>query len=202
MSNRWKLVLGITAALSLAFLFVAEVALAQGGPSGSGRRGTGSERSNIGTAVSGAGARRGSSSGKLGSYSGATLDPQEEQALLMAIDDEYKALATYLGVMEHFGQVYPFVRIANAEEQHIAALERLFARYGLAIPENAWIGSTPVFDSIADACAAGVEAEIENAALYDRLFSTVDSPDIVRVFTNLRNASELKHLPAFSSCAE
>ncbi|MBN1954371.1 MAG: DUF2202 domain-containing protein [Anaerolineae bacterium] len=120
----------------------------------------------------------------------------------MALDDEYKALATYLGVMDQFGQVAPFVSIARAEEQHIAALERLFDRYGLEVPENEWLGNTPAFDVVVDACVAGAQAEIDNAALYNQLFSMVDNPDIVRVFTRLSEASEYSHLPAFSSCAD
>jgi hypothetical protein len=52
-----------------------------------------------------------------------------------------------------------------------------------------------------EACAAGVQAEIDNAALYDELFSMVDNTDIIRVFTSLQQASETKHLPAFERCA-
>jgi hypothetical protein len=102
--------------------------------------------------------------------------------------------------MEQYGQVSPFVHIARAEQQHIAALERLFTRYGLSVPENGWIGTTSAFGSVADACSAGAQAEVDNAALYDRLFSMVDNTDILRVFTNLRNASQYNHLPAFSNC--
>jgi len=46
-----------------------------------------------------------------------------------------------------------------------------------------------------------VQAEIDNAALYDELFSMVDNPDIVRVFTSLQQASQTKHLTAFERCA-
>ena len=42
---------------------------------------------------------------------------------------------------------------------------------------------------------------IENAALYDELFSKVDNQDIIAVFTSLRDASQDKHLPAFQRCA-
>jgi hypothetical protein len=208
------MVLGAITALVLAFLIVADVTMAKGGPGGSGRRGTDSDRVGFGMQSRGMGglssgqsvdsgaARgfRGSTGGNRGGFASDTLDPQEEQALKMAIDDEYKALATYLGVTDAFGQVTPFASIARAEQQHIAALERLFTRYGVAVPANEWIGNTPGFDSVADACAAGVQAEIDNAALYDELFSMVDNPDILRVFSNLRNASEYNHLPAFSNC--
>jgi hypothetical protein len=129
------------------------------------------------------------------------LSASEAEALLMALEDEYKAWAVYDQVIADFGAVRPFTSIQKAEESHIAALVALFERYGLEVPENEWPGSVPSFDSLADACAAGVQAEIDNAALYDELFSMVDNADIIRVFTSLQQASQTKHLPAFERCA-
>ena len=129
------------------------------------------------------------------------LSASEAEALLMALEDEYKAWAVYDQVIADFGAVRPFTSIQRAEESHIKALVALFERYGLAVPENEWPGSVPSFDSLADACAAGVQAEIDNAALYDELFSMVDNADIIRVFSSLQQASQTKHLPAFERCA-
>jgi hypothetical protein len=125
------------------------------------------------------------------------LDQAEVNALLEALNDEYKALATYQKVVDTFGAVQPFANIMWAEQQHIAALEKLFVRYGVEIPVNDWYDRVPAFDSVQAAIAAGVQAEIDNAALYDSLFAAVDEPDIVRVFTRLRDASQYNHLPAF-----
>jgi hypothetical protein len=56
--------------------------------------------------------------------------------------------------------------------------------------------------SLADACALSAQAEVANFALYDQWIATVSAyPDLVQVFTNLRNASEFSHLPAFQACA-
>lgn len=129
------------------------------------------------------------------------LDESEVEALLMALDDEYKAWSIYDQVIVDFGKVRPFTSIQRAEENHIAALVTLFERYGLEVPENDWPGNVPTFETVADACAAGVQAEIDNAALYDQLFSMVDNPDIARVFSALQQASQTKHLPAFERCA-
>jgi len=129
------------------------------------------------------------------------LSESEKEALLMALDDEYKAWAIYDQVIADFGAVRPFTQIQKAEESHIAALVRLFERYDLEVPENEWPGNVPTFESVADACAAGVQAEVDNGAVYDELFSMVDNPDIVRVFTSLQRASLTKHLPAFERCA-
>ena len=141
------------------------------------------------------GNRRGGSS--LPPVEPGTLDEAEVNALVEAINDEYKALMTYQKVVDTFGAVQPFASIMRAEQQHIAALERLFVRYGVEIPVNDWYDRVPAFDSVTAASAAGVQAEIDNAALYDGLFAAVDEPDIVQVFTRLRDASQDKHLPAF-----
>ena len=130
------------------------------------------------------------------------LSAGAKSALFSAIDDEYKALSTYEAVMAKEGRVRPFVMIASAEEQHIASLKALFDKYGLAIPENTWMGTVSVPSTMAASCQAGVDAEVANAALYrDTLLPAVkEYPDITGVFTNLMNASQTKHLPAFDRC--
>jgi hypothetical protein len=132
---------------------------------------------------------------------GGDLSELEEKALLMALEDEYKAWSVYDQVIADFGAVRPFTSIQKAEENHIAALVTLFEGYGLDVPANEWVGNVPTFDTLAEACEAGVQAEIDNAALYDQLFSMVDNPDLVRVFTALQSASQDQHLPAFERCA-
>ena len=129
------------------------------------------------------------------------LTQSEVEALEMALDDEYKAWSTYQAVIDKFGDVRPFANIIGAEESHIAALKTLFERYGLDVPENEWVGNVPEFDTVNDACHGGVDAEIENAALYDELFSMIEHEDILEVFHNLRDASLEQHLPAFERCA-
>ena len=91
------------------------------------------------------------------------MDPLTEteiQALELALNDEYHALAVYQSVMETFGPVSPSVEIAQSEQRHIDALLKHFDKHGLPVPENPWIGNIPVFDSVQAACASGVEAEI------------------------------------------
>jgi hypothetical protein len=140
----------------------------------------------------------------LGSHAlpgGEDLSESEVEALFLALDDEYKAWAVYDQVIADFGAARPFTSIQKAEENHIAALVTLLDRYGLDVPVNDWPGNVPTFDTLTDACEAGVQAEIENAALYDRLFSRVDNPDIIQVFTSLQQASQTQHLPAFERCS-
>jgi hypothetical protein len=132
---------------------------------------------------------------------GTELSESEAEALQMALEDEYRAWSVYDQVIADYGSVSPFASIQRAEENHIAALVTLFDRYGLELPANEWPGDVAHYDSLDEACEAGVEAELDNAALYDQLFSMVDNPDIVRVFKSLQKASEAKHLPAFEQCA-
>jgi hypothetical protein len=129
------------------------------------------------------------------------LSESEVEALQKALDDEYKAWATYEQVIADFGAVRPFTQIQKAEENHIDALVTLFDRYALEVPVNEYVGSMSSFGTLAEACAAGALAEIDNAALYDQLFDGVENPELIRVFTSLQQASQTKHLPAFERCA-
>lgn len=130
------------------------------------------------------------------------LDARERQALADALDDEYKAHETYARVIRDHGEARPFINIVEAEARHIQALLALFEHFGVTPPENRWAGNTPRFASVHDACAAGVQAEIDNVALYDRLFASTQRPDVLAVFEALRSASQDRHLPAFRRCVE
>lgn len=130
------------------------------------------------------------------------LSQAEMDALHEALDDEYRAWATYDQVILDFGEVRPFMNIREAEARHIEALRSLFIRYNLPIPENPWPGKVPHYSNLQDACTTGVAAEIENGKLYDRLLASTDHRDILRVFRHLQEASQQRHLPAFQRCAE
>ncbi len=129
------------------------------------------------------------------------LTQDEIEVLHAALDDEYRALAIYDRVIADFGEVRPFSNIRRAEARHIGALERLFERYQLPVPENPWVGQIESFPSLKSACEGAVVAEVENGAMYDRLLSRVERADITGVFRNLQAASLERHLPAFRRCA-
>lgn len=135
-------------------------------------------------------------------YPAGELSQQARDALKRALDDEYKAHATYESVISKIGMERPFSMIIRAEEQHIASLKSLYDKYGLQIPENPWTGAVTVPASLQAACQVGVKAETENVRLYkeDLLPIVKDYPDLTQVFTSLMNASETKHLPAFQRC--
>jgi len=130
------------------------------------------------------------------------LDEQERQALLAALDDEYKSHTTYDQVIRDLGPVRPFINIVEAEARHIAALVTLFERYSLPVPPNPWSGKVARYTSLQQACEAGVAAEIANGEMYERLLTAARRPDILTVLRNLQEASQQRHLPAFQRCAQ
>ena len=130
------------------------------------------------------------------------LCDDEIKVLHEALDDEYKAYATYDGVIEDFGEVTPFTNIREAEGRHIAALLNLYEKYDLPVPDNPWLGRVDHYDSIEAACQAGVEAEIANGSMYDRLIQMTQRDEILNVLNNLQAASQQRHLPAFQRCVE
>ena len=130
------------------------------------------------------------------------LTETEIRALNEALDDEFRAWATYDQVIADFGEVPPFSNIRAAEARHIEALCMLFAHYGLPVPENPWLGKIARYASLQAACEAGVAAEIANGALYVRLLGATTRPDLLTVLRNLQEASQQRHLPAFQRCAQ
>lgn len=156
--------------------------LDRGGPNGGGNgHGTGTEAAAAGTAQT-------------------PLSAAEEEALQRAILEEYGALNLYQGVIDQFGSVYPFSQIVISEQQHVNALVRQATRYGVDVPANPGLPSTPSISTLSEACQIGVAAEIADAALYDDLKPDVTHTDILSVFKNLQAASLNSHLPAFEAC--
>jgi len=150
----------------------------QGGPGGRGGNGQGAGSTGLGTPLSNA----------------------EKDTLNQAIMEEYGALNLYQSAIAQLGNVYPFSMIVKAEQQHVNALTRQLTKYGMPVPANPGLTSSPTFGTLQQACQAGVAAEIADAALYDQLKPVVTHTDILQVFNNLQSASLNSHLPAFQTC--
>lgn len=121
-----------------------------------------------------------------------------EEALQAALDDEYRARATYRAVLDLHGDVRPFVNIVESEERHIQALRRLCERYEMRVPPDPWPSRVSAPESLEAACESAIEAERENAVLYQRLLEAAGGrSDVEEVFQNLFAASRDNHLPAF-----
>lgn len=136
-------------------------------------------------------------------YPVSELEDSVVQALNSAIDDEYKARATYESVINEFGTIRPFSMIIRAEEKHISSLKAIYDKYGLEIPSDPY-NSVDTAPTKAENCSIGVQAEIDNASLYrnNLLPAVANYPDIASVFTQLMNDSQNNHLPAFERCSE
>lgn len=129
-------------------------------------------------------------------------DRQTIEALSEALEDEYKARATYRKVIERFGPVLPFANIVEADEQHVAALVAQFRRLGETPPIDSWPARVKAPDSVEQPCAEAVRAEIENDAMYLRLLDQVSDAQAHTVMHRLQDASRNQHLPAFRRCME
>jgi len=122
---------------------------------------------------------------------------------MAALDDEYHARATYRAVLDAYGDLRPFVNIVESEERHIQALRRLFERYGVAIPQDPWPPRVSAPASLEAACEAALEAERENAVLYEQLMQAAGGrADVEETFRRLLTASQENHLPAFERALE
>ena len=129
----------------------------------------------------------------------------EEQIILEALmgpEGEYAAAASYLAVLEEFGQVEPYATIYEAELRHADALVNQLERIGAEVPENPYIGQIAAPADLQAAAQAWAEGEVANIELYDKLLALTDDPQLVKVLNNLRSASLDSHLPAFEEAAE
>ena len=126
-----------------------------------------------------------------------------EEALEAALEDEYRARATYRAVLDAFGAVRPFVNIVESEERHIQALLHLCARYDVEIPPDSWPSRVSAPASLEAACEVALEAERDNGALYEQLMAAAGGrADVEETFRRLSTASQENHLPAFERALE
>lgn len=121
-------------------------------------------------------------------------------ALLAALDDEYRAESTYQADLTKFGDVRPFSNIILAEQRHQQMVKDELSRRGWTFGSNPYTGKIAAPATLLDACQIGVQAEIDNIALYDRLLPTIDDSAIRDVLSRLQWASRENHLPAFERC--
>ncbi len=128
------------------------------------------------------------------------LTDAEVEGLQAAIVEEYMAYNTYAEIIEEYGQVTPFSRIVNAEQKHASALIRLADYYSVEVPENEGITFDLAYTNLTEACQVGVEIETIDGADLQKLISETENPNLIKVYTNLMNASLEKHLVAFEAC--
>jgi len=146
-----------------------------------------------------------------GSSPASTLTPQEREGLLWMREEEKLARDVYLTL----GKLYPipaFQNIARSEEQHMAAVARLLAAYGLPDPaQGKGVGefSNPELARLYQELVAKGQASLQAALAVGAYIEELDiqdlrvrlaqpqRPDIVAVYQNLMQGS-WNHLRAFA----
>ena len=109
--------------------------------------------------------------------------------------DEYNTKSTYEEIIDEFGPNILYNNLIQAEAQHMNALERIYTRYDIQIPNmDARTPNLP--DNLLDTYTLGKEAEEANIALYDKYLDEDLPEDIRFTFERLMNAS-YHHLDAF-----
>lgn len=121
--------------------------------------------------------------------------------LMYAAQDEYLARAEYEAIIEEFNVSRPYFNIMRSEETHLDSLSDIYETYSLEFPSDTSKEQLVIPTSLLEAAKVGVQAEIDNIAMYEE-FLTYDLPDdIEEVFNSLLKGS-LNHLKAFQTQVE
>lgn len=140
-----------------------------------------------------------------------TLTAAQRAELAAMAEEEKVAHDLYLALAATYPAVTQFARIATSEARHLAAVQSLLARYGVADPtagkdagEFASAQMQALYDGLlagattsAQALAAGVTVEKADIADLREALSGLTAPDVTAVYTNLLRGSQ-QHLAAFS----
>ncbi len=122
-------------------------------------------------------------------------------ALTAVLAQERYALVTYQNVVAKLGNLPPFANIIRSEQQHVATVTALMSVHNVSVPSAPGTGAAaPATRTLA--CQLGVTTETAIITLYQRDIPLVAAyPDVVRAFSNLLDASQYGHLPAYLRCA-
>jgi hypothetical protein len=115
-------------------------------------------------------------------------DEEVVLAALMGPEGEYAAAASYLAVLDEYGQVEPYATIFEAELRHADALIRQLERLGVEVPENPYLGEIAAPADLETAAEAWAEGEVANVELYDYLLTMTDDAQLTKVLENLAMA--------------
>jgi len=94
-----------------------------------------------------------------------------QEMLVYAIQDEYLARAEYKAILAKFGNVRPFSNIVGAEETHVSYLRSAFSKYNLSVRQTTQLVELWSLQHWRKPNKAGVQAEIENIAMYTRFLA-------------------------------
>jgi hypothetical protein len=118
--------------------------------------------------------------------------------LMYAAQDEYLAKAEYSAIIEEFNVSRPYSNIMQSEETHLNALRDIYETYKIEFPTDTSKEQLVVPTSLLEAAKVGVQAEIDNIAMYEYFLSHDLPEDIESVFNALMKGS-INHLKAFQT---
>lgn len=124
--------------------------------------------------------------------------PTLTDMMTYAIQDEYLARAEYELIMNEYGDIRPFTNIVQAEERHIEWMIELFDGNGTAVPPDTAEEHVLLPATLKAALETGVQAEVDNIAMYESFLERSLPDDVRDVFERLKKASE-NHLRAFQN---
>lgn len=123
-------------------------------------------------------------------------DYTEGEMLNLAIQDEFAAKAEYELIISIYGDVSPFTSILNAELSHIESLISVYNSNGYVIPNDESESRVVSPTSLIEAIETGIQAEVNNIAMYDAFLKLELADDIRASFEMLKAGSE-SHLESF-----
>lgn len=118
--------------------------------------------------------------------------------LMYAAQDEYIARAEYAAIIEEFNVSRPYTNIMRSEESHLDSLRGIYETYRIEFPTDTSKEQLVIPTSLLEAAKVGVQAEIDNIAMYEKFLSYDLPEDIENVFNALMKGS-INHLKAFQT---
>lgn len=119
-----------------------------------------------------------------------------QEMIKYAIEDEIFAKTEYEKIMKTFNIDRPFSNIKRAEETHMEMLKPLIEKYNVNY-EKLEEKDLVIPETLKETFEIGVQAEIDNIAMYEKFLKDENLPaDVREVFTYLRDGSK-NHLRAF-----
>lgn len=116
--------------------------------------------------------------------------------LMYAAQDEYIARAEYEAIIKEFDVIRPYSNIMRSEETHLDSLRDIYKTYNIEFPPDISKEQLIIPTTLLEAAKVGVQAEIDNIAMYEEFLKHDLPEDIKDVFNTLMKGS-INHLKAF-----
>lgn len=121
-----------------------------------------------------------------------------QQAMRIALYNEYRSKAFCKRVIEIFENPTPFPEILDSTIYHIDILYSLFIKKQVPTPIDDWYEKLQVYPSIIENCEVGMSYEISKIEMYNHLIEFVqDEPELKDIFYKLQAASYNYHQPSY-----